>query len=430
VSYRYRILHIADPHFTNSHFLTGNPSDIGDRHARELIGQLEKHELLSTSFDAMVLSGDFTFRFAAEGFVAAEEFIQQLSYLVRPKGIVVIPGNHDIDLKQPIPIKELRLPTPKPEAEEKFRAFLARIEPHIGTPNQHLSMVTRIDGKPGLVIVGLNSCRVERMDAQGWGYVGMDQIDNIGRKLLSADGAKDGDIVLAVTHHNLLPIWDLGLQVLGYAPDKRKFSFTMDAGSVLSFLADLGIGALLHGHTHVQSVKRVEGYGSNDGKNGPMLVLGAGSLGIAGLRDDPPHHCQIIEIEDGLVKFLDLSCLVYPRNTPRIWDATPPVLGGSIFAFWEGKKAKSALTAHLAKSKTASFDYQNMQSWSELRARELGPHAWNEVIDRLYEMVHKMEPAATRDKVLQTVEDLLSNPPPEHEICNWAVESYIARKLK
>jgi hypothetical protein len=55
MGYRYRILHVADPHFSNCHF-TGTPSDAGRHHAEELLRVLEENDLLLQPFDALVLS--------------------------------------------------------------------------------------------------------------------------------------------------------------------------------------------------------------------------------------------------------------------------------------------------------------------------------------------------------------------------------------
>jgi hypothetical protein len=431
VSDRYRVLHIADPHFTNCHFDTKKPRDMGSLHAEELIQQLEGFELLSSPFDVIVFSGDFTFGCKPEGFVAAEEFIRELASRVPEARMLVIPGNHDVNLQKPIVIGKFSLPTSKAEAEKPFRTFLHKIQSHVGEPSEYLSMMIRVPGSPGLVVIGLNSCRVERRDAQGWGYVGKDQIDHVVRQLLKADGAKDDDIVVAVTHHNLLPIWDLGIQILYHIPERRKFSFTMDAGGALGFLADLGVCALLHGHTHVQSMKRVQGYGLHDGQKTPMLVLGAGSLGIVGQRDDPPHHCQIIEIDtkEGEVIYQDLHPGPEPRNSRRVWTRTKSPTY-YVSGLWKNPNARRALDLHKVDSHRASFDYENMQSWSQLRAKELSPKTWSKVVDELFERVRRIESSATRAKVLRTIEDIFLNPPSEREICEWMLESYIARYLK
>lgn len=439
MSYKYRILHIADPHFSNCHF-TGTPDEVGRQHAEELV-QVLKGLNVELFFDGIVFSGDFTFACRQEGFDGAVEFIENLLRHVRSTTIIIIPGNHDIDLSMPVPFGDLSLATPKEEAEEKFRAFLARLNLAPVPIDDHLSMVTRIQGRDssGLVLAGLNSSRVERSDTRGWGYVGTDQTWEIGRKLLSGgegSQARKGDLVLAVMHHNPLPVWDLGLQVLSGDVNRRKYSFVMDAGSTLGFLADLGIGVLLHGHTHVQSNKRVEGYGKAEiwesGDSDSTLILGAGSLGIVSAThqpDDPLHHFQIIEIDDELLRCWNLSCPFHDRGTRRTWTPKRTKGMGYFFNFWDPKRAEKALKAREVESKTAAYDYEIMQSWSVLRERELKPATWDNVLSGIHQRVSAIEPTATLNQVSQVVKDLFDDPPTEDEISEWSLEQYLTRML-
>jgi hypothetical protein len=442
VASRYRILHVADPHFSRCHFVSGKPSEIGWRHALELEQQLKKHQLYSGLFDALVLSGDFTFACQPDGFEAAVVFIEHISRLVRPRGILVVPGNHDMDLSQPVTFKDLgapgpgdlSLPTPKEEAEKPFRDFLKRIEAYVGPPNEQLSMVVRAKhrGLRGLTIVGLNSSRVERRDAQGWGYVGIDQVYEIGGQLngpVSAGGAEEGDLIMAVAHHNLLPIWDLGLQVLFSVPNRRKFSFVMDAASTLNFLADLGASVILHGHTHVQSYKMVEGYGSNVERQGfPTLVLGTGSLGLAQERTDPPHHFQILEIDDRTLLYQDLSCIYHQRDASRTWQATRMRPAGRFFSLWSSLRAANTLKLHQAASFTAAYDSETMSSWSLLRDKRVAAK-WLATLGKIGEMVRTIRPAATDKDVEMALDDVLKNPPSEYDLSNFNLPQMLVRRM-
>jgi 3',5'-cyclic AMP phosphodiesterase CpdA len=449
VSYTYRILHIADPHFSNCHF-TGRPSDVGRRHAEEIEEVLQKHTQLAPKFDAMVLSGDFTFGCQQDGFEAAQTFIDRLSVHVRPKGILAIPGNHDVNLGgDPVRIGDLSLPMPKEEAEAAFSKFLKQIRSHTGQPagdpNHWLSMVTRVHrpDERGLVIIGLNSSRVERRDAKGWGYVGMDQIYQIADALSdskSDNRAQKDDVLVAVIHHNPLPIWDLGLDTIASSPERRKFSFMMDAGSVLGFLADLGVGVLLHGHTHVQSAKSVDGYGSDhDRKTDSTLILGSGTFSLAtGRRDarfNPAHHFQIIEIETGKgetpgLRFQDFNSLFERRDAPRKWSAKKLSTGHPLSVSWDGKRAARALREKEFDCNRAKLDYEIMQSWSVLRTKELKPDDWLRTLDELCERVKAIERSATPARVSQAVEKLFKEPPTEYDLCEWTLEQYLTRILK
>jgi hypothetical protein len=457
VSYRYRVLHIADPHFSNCHF-DGSPSDVGKQHAEELIGALEQHDLLFRPLDAVVFSGDFTFACNSDGFLGAKFFIETLAtartrggqLVVPKKNIVVIPGNHDIDLGNPVMIgqpgrRQISIPTGKSEAEARYRNFLATIRPYVGAASESLSTVLNI-GRPGgkdrrLVIVGLNSCRVERYDARGWGYVGTDQIYEVARELarLSKADLKEGDLLLAVTHHNMLPIWDLGLELLNSSPENRTFSFTMDTASTLGFLTDLGVGALLHGHTHVESMKAVEGYGSDPVlPELPLWVLGAGTLGLkAGMsdRNPPPHHFQLIEIEtdpmlDSSLTHQNLKAEFHPPGQRRIWKLTSSSPPYWIVASWDPNKIRAIMQSRAFESVLSGRQRDSQDSWSVLRTRILNPSGWPDALKEIHRRVKLLEPGAAYSEIAEAVERLFINPPSEKEICDWSLEEYLLRNVK
>jgi 3',5'-cyclic AMP phosphodiesterase CpdA len=430
MAYNYRILHVADPHFSRCHF-SGNPVEVGRRHAEELLGVLEGYQL-SSFFDCMVLSGDFTFGCDQGGFDAAIEFIRILSKHVPAGGILVIPGNHDIDLGTPVRIRKLSLPTSQEEAEKPFRDFLAALRVGGPQPNHYLAGIKRIQrrGQKGLVLIGLNSCRVERRDAQGWGYVGPDQIAQAAQSLLAPGDetqARNDDTVIAIMHHNPLPIWDVGIQTLNSVPQRRKFSFVMDAAGTLSFLADLGIAILLHGHTHIDSYKRVEGYGTTvSGTN--MIILGAGSLGILGGKGDPPHHFQILEIDDDTVMCQNLTCPFHEPDSDRRWNRASRKK--YFLARWNAKHTANALESRLAECETAGSDFERYQSWSVLRARRLEPESWEAVVAALHERVRRIERSTMLDQLKALLGEIFNKPPTAEELCEWTLEQYLVHRIR
>jgi 3',5'-cyclic AMP phosphodiesterase CpdA len=408
----YRLLHIADPHFSECHFQQGTPSEIGKNQAKELedalIEELDNHGPL----DAIILSGDFSFACRPTGFEAAVVFIQRIARLAPRGNLLILPGNHDIDLSQQVPFGDLSLPTSKAEAEARFRDFLARVADYVAVPNHYLCNVIRIEGegKPALILAGLNSCRMERYDAQGWGYIGADQIHHVYTKLLNYPAletrAKRGDLILAVTHHNLLPIWDIALRVLYQPPEKRKFSFVMDAAGTLNFLADLGVGAMLHGHTHVQSEKRVQGYGSGDSRENPLLILGTGTLGVAGQPASTPHHFRIIEIGRDFLKYRDFTANPCLPDSQRRWNRGSLSRGFVLRCRWDAETVKKVLKMSRAAAETARFDSENLESWSVLRVKALDKAAWPHVRSGLCSRVRAIEPFADDAAIERAIENM------------------------
>ncbi len=444
MSKRYSVLHIADPHFSRCHF-TGDPTSVGQRHAQEIKEVLTSKGRydLGRKFDILLLSGDFTWASGSDGFTAAIAFVHELSTIIKSLGTIVLPGNHDIALGDPVVIGKLSLPTPKEEAEANFRDFLKALEPIVPPPNDHLSVIHRVpldEGLPGVVLIGLNSCRVERRDAQGWGYVGADQIYSVGtalRDFLEPASAKPNDLVIAAMHHNPLPIWDLGLDTLMRVPEARKFSFLMDAGSVLGFLADIRVGIILHGHTHILSEKRVEGYGQQMDYKRPklqsMVVLGTGSLGVEAGLVPVPHHFGVLEIDwsklsgqSPTITRVDFSSFSTPRNSKRAWTVTRKIVNA--YNLWDPFVVSAALQKHEAAAGTAQRDYLVSQSWSVLRLRK-HPSEWPNIIRDVVARVQQIDPKLGFANIVNAVESLFNDPPSEFDISNWYLEEFLIRRL-
>lgn len=427
----YWILHIADPHFSRSHFDDPDPLVIGRNHAAEIKNQLQKHNLAREMWHALVLSGDFTFAQSAKGFTAATQFVSDLADLVKPRAIILIPGNHDVDLGDALPVGNASIPVEKAIAEAGFRAFLNSVREHINGSDVYLSMSLRLEnpGEPGLVLMGLNSCRVERWDAPGWGYVGLDQVRAIVQELLSGGAAaKEGDAVIAVLHHNPLPVWDLPMGEMLVLPGQRKLSFMLDSPSILAALNDLGVAALLHGHTHVVSPKHVVGYGDEDDQ--PTMVFGSGSLGLFHL-DRNRHHIQALEIDSETIRTYDLTCEAQERNLEaRPWERTRD-REVKIRRWWDRRRVQRALDAMRHGVDLAQADWEIMHSWSRLRAYP-DPMRWPSVLDEIHQEVRDFPEgsSATREQVLRQIQALLFDEPPDKEsITGLTLQEYVVQHL-
>jgi 3',5'-cyclic AMP phosphodiesterase CpdA len=447
VNHRYRILEIADPHFTECHF-TGTPAEIGEKHALEILEVLRKFKRDSTPFDILLISGDLTFSCRHEGFDAAVVFIEHLMSaktpsgreLFDPTGLIVIPGNHDINLGKRVVVDNLSLPIPKAEAEKEYRKFLSKIHRYVGEPvgalsSDFLSMLRRKSASrvPGLVVMALNSCRVERDDARGWGWVGMDQIyDAVCTMLqpLDTNGpARTGDILVAVTHHNLLPIWDLGLETLNSLPEDRKFSITMDAGSAIRYLADIGAGVLLHGHTHVRSDKIVSGYGTED--MDPMYIVGCGTLGFKfspGAKI-PMHHFHELEITAGQrsdlrsYDFLSPRCHKDHKRTWRMLCSEMRDINKHLYM----PKIKRLSQAREFEVSQCFDAWVNRDTWVVLGTKQIRPADWDKEKEDLCARVMSIQKKA-KHQVMAAIEDLFMHPPTEREMLDWELEQFLAHR--
>jgi hypothetical protein len=181
--------------------------------AREHLDGLKKALYLKDGFtlkelDAVVLGGDFTWTESLTGFAIAEHFIRLLRSELQPAvPIILIPGNHDVHLQPAVAIGGALLPPDFSLQQRPFQEFAASLSPIVVPISDDGSSFVRI-AKPGvgeMLLVGLNSTRAECRDAQGVGWVGLDQIGGCLRRLLAA-GSPEGAMMVSVLHHHLLPV--------------------------------------------------------------------------------------------------------------------------------------------------------------------------------------------------------------------------------
>ena len=451
----FHILHIADPHFSRCHYDDPDPVATAKNCADDLRRQIDayrtqealQNRLWKGKFDAIVVSGDFTFRCKENGFRAAKAFIEIIAEWAKPLGLVLIPGNHDIDLGEPAPFGGVRLPNRKADAEKSYRAFLSSLPPTIIGSNalssSRLSTVRRIGraGRPGLVILALNSCRVERSDAQGWGYVGADQIREIADELVRGPvKVEKGDLVMAVLHHHPLPLWDVCREILSRTPDQRKLSFLMDAATTLNALFNLGVGLIVHGHTHITSLKSVEGYGVDPVAGRQVLILGAGSLGFLTEPDDPASHFQIICLRsDGQSGFAaDVNLRDFtaspssPGSVPRDWKMSPDIWRPLMRVYDPGAGAKG-LSAIERTAQIADHYESVAESWAQLRYR--GAPDWPVVLADIVKTVKTMATytvtvTVTEADVARVIKELETKELDPDDAFSWTLEQYLLRCLE
>jgi Calcineurin-like phosphoesterase len=387
----YRLLHVTDQHFSCSHFWTrrSDPEfspqkaeDVARKHFQELLKALWQREATRPPFDAVILSGDFTDQHLAHGFDIAKLWVRLLvdKGFAPADNILLVPGNHDVDLGKTVGNSKTCLPVPRGVAEGAYREFLERLESPFDKAALDLSIAIRIsrgDPAPGLILVGLNSCRSERMDSQGWGYVGLDQLNSLMLRMYNMKQGfipRENDILIAFTHHNPLPVWDVGLPELSRPAENRKVSFLMDAASLLEALNAFGFGALLHGHTHRSKTARLEGYDPRpENITRSLIVSGQGSFS-ANLTDCKRHHFAVAEIRlDG--RTLALSHFYAERQTygaERWWEVFPEE-GSETWSLhdpgWRRKNVVEALRLYANEAGIAHDKWTMMESWASLYHR-------------------------------------------------------------
>jgi 3',5'-cyclic AMP phosphodiesterase CpdA len=222
------VLHLSDVHFGRVDYPTVKP----------LIAAA--HEIAP---DVVVLSGDLTQRATSEQFIEAKEFLNAL-----PLPQIVVPGNHDIPLYNPIG----RFLNPL----DKFERFItSETAPFF------------VDDEIG--IIGVNSARSL---TSKYGRINMKQVEEIRNRFLLAPPEL---FRIVVTHHPFdLPD--------GYAHPKQLIGRSKLA---MQELATAGIDTFLSGHLH-------QGYFGNTAErykieNYAALIVQAGTATSTRGRGEP-----------------------------------------------------------------------------------------------------------------------------------------------
>ena len=109
-----------------SEFTAEIAEDTARRYFDELRRALERRPETRPPFDAIVLGGDFTHQNSPYGFKIARIWTQLLmrSGFAPREHILLIPGNHDVNLGKMQPASRTPLPVPRSVAEEEYRNFL------------------------------------------------------------------------------------------------------------------------------------------------------------------------------------------------------------------------------------------------------------------------------------------------------------------
>lgn len=330
-----RFLHLTDFHFGDSVYCALQPRKSSKEIAKLLLEDIQQAlEGVSPSIsrepiDAILLGGDFAHsgRLLHEfGWETAIHFVRGLKRISPQSSLIVIPGNHDVDHGTD-PTTSRGLPVPAVIREEPYRRFLlalSRTSPSIESSfkDRYLGTTERFDdGQGGVTLMSLNSCRLERHGAAGWGYIGADQLH---WRLTSAPSKKsvrrtalDGDLLIALTHHHLVPCFDLEWPVLFRDPSNRKMSFDVDAVSAEKILRAAGCACVLFGHVHEK--RRIRTCDLTDGNGtGDVLHAGAGTVALLSYNGfATSHHFQLIDVEKDerghTLTFTDFS-----RPTPAL----------------------------------------------------------------------------------------------------------------
>jgi 3',5'-cyclic AMP phosphodiesterase CpdA len=285
---RYAI-HLSDLHFGLGHgYRNQLASEAGSRTGREtlleaILRDLRALRINETQIAIVLVTGDLTWRGDAHEFSNAQSFFESLGdeLGLHASQIVIVPGNHDIEWRDDKgDIDE--------NANHNFHQFSKNM--YVSTPDDTFLRIHRFDIAGRIVsVIGLNSCRIEKKDTAGLGYVGRDQLDKALRFLFdlyppNGQCPKD-ELRIALVHHHLMPV--------NFVEDidwsEKRVSIMLDAEGVLRSLLFAKVRMVMHGHQHqpfASDVRRiVPGYvdpfaGKEHNLDDRIAIIGGGSIGV------------------------------------------------------------------------------------------------------------------------------------------------------
>jgi predicted phosphodiesterase len=237
------LVHLSDLHFGGDF---GFPAKSGPG-KRPLLDMLlsDIAKLVESSIGILVVSGDFTTK--ADGNTLMTDSLDFLKELARrlnlqPQQVVLVPGNHDIPLRdwEPYSYKH----------ETLMRLFLKEF---YGQPIDGFMQLYRfkLAGGRKLEILTINSVHLRTTSDKNYGYVDWSLYDDF----LRTHESDPQSLKMAVLHHHLVPA--VTEELIDPAYPEAGISLTLDAGAVTEGLQSHGFRVALHGHQHIPGVTRI-----------------------------------------------------------------------------------------------------------------------------------------------------------------------------
>jgi len=315
------ILHISDLHF--GEFFAYYPTIINEPTLIEKVKcELEKHKI-----GIIVISGDLVTKGDKKNFAEAKDFIDELVDIckVKKNQIVMVPGNHDLNLPQgginP------KMPNNYEVHYREFRKQLLGIEKEKDI--QFIKTFELVDTGWKLTFTCFNSTRQLDKSFKDYGYIGSDMFNILLKQLQSSlkIKTKNGEtkqenyienkiLNFSVIHHHLtIPvppqIYTNKIEPIGILIDGRMFE---------EALMKSGIHFLLHGHQHIRYYDGSSIIDDKTGKRINLNIISAGSLGanIGGKGGGYP--------------------IIFPHNSFSVYTPDDGFLRENVYTFGPGGK--------------------------------------------------------------------------------------------
>lgn len=262
------ILHISDIHFGNDF---GFPLTTSMKSGSNLIDTIKKYFDFKNKIEIglVVVSGDITSR-GDMGVLQgpASDFLKKLCKVINigSNQVVIVPGNHDI------PLKDANFHDYN--HENSFKLFLKEFYGESKEINGYEKFITK-DGLK-IDILRINSARLRNKAESNFGYVGWDDY----RYMIEENKKEEDAIKIAVLHHHLIPVPNE--EPIDSEYPYGSISVTLDAGKVIEGLHHYDFDIVLHGHQHLPGLNKISRgilNGSNISLDKGLFMSGAGSSG-------------------------------------------------------------------------------------------------------------------------------------------------------
>jgi 3',5'-cyclic AMP phosphodiesterase CpdA len=311
------ILHLSDLHFGTA----DNATNWHNQLAEDL-----RHDLYCHRLDGLILSGDIANKSLPEEYAAAQQFLDNLcqEFLLTPKQVVIVPGNHDLNWDLAESAYELKrrkdykgstdendvidkgdiIEVQNPEEyKHRFKHFSAFYETLKGEPYPleyaHQGILHHFE-EQNLLILGLNSAW--QLDHH---YTSRASIlpDAISHALsqIRQNSEYENCLKFAVWHHPLNSAFEDRITDLGF----------------MQRLAQAGFRAVFHGHIHKAETSLYRYDQSVDGRK--INIVCAGTFG-APIREWMPGY----PLQYNLLQLKDDKLIVHTRCRRELNGAWQP----------------------------------------------------------------------------------------------------------
>lgn len=289
-----KILQLSDIHACDEN------EELLSRVCDSIINALKGYPDGAVEPDVLLITGDYTHTGSLEEYALFRRvFYHKMknSVLKNTRYTILIPGNHDYPWTKTSGNKEDNYIEFEKELSKTSKIddpeLLAKMEGHC------ISHLYEEDTNFRVLLVGMNSMKIDSLERPGIGYFDMDQLQLIS-DIIKYYRAKTHIpmYTFVAFHHHLLPVNFIERDTL---EDKDKYSLTLDARRAIDFFLNAGVQFALHGHQHQPSmVTYSDDSGEHD--NQKLHIISCGCLADEKrLNDSGRRSFLLYDISEGKV---------------------------------------------------------------------------------------------------------------------------------